>query len=95
VGKLTLLEGDPGQGKSWVAAVIAASGSVGCGLPGMESFEPFRSVFFGAEDGKADTFRPSLDALGANARPEVSYGGQFLKCQTSTASPAEPVGLPW
>jgi hypothetical protein len=24
-------------------------------------------VFFSAEDGKADTFRPRLDALGANA----------------------------
>lgn len=67
VGKLTLLEGDPGQGKSWVAAAIAACGSVGRGLPGMESFEPFRSVFFSAEDGKADTFRPRLDAVGANA----------------------------
>jgi hypothetical protein len=67
VGKLTLLEGDPGQGKSWVAAAIAAGGSVGRGMPGMKSFEPFRSVFFSAEDGKADTFRPRLDALGANA----------------------------
>ena len=34
----------------------------------MESFEPFRSVFFSAEDGKADTFRPRLEALGANAK---------------------------
>jgi putative DNA primase/helicase len=63
LGKLTLLEGDPGQGKSWVMAAIAACGSVGWGLPGTEAFEPFRSVFFSAEDGKADTFRPRLDAL--------------------------------
>jgi putative DNA primase/helicase len=67
LGKLTLLEGDPGQGKSWLTAAIAACGSVGRGLPAMEAFEPFRSVFFSAEDGKADTFRPRLDALGANA----------------------------
>jgi putative DNA primase/helicase len=63
--KLTLLEGDPGQGKSWVTAAIAACGSVGRGLPGLEGFEPFRSLFFSAEDGMADTLRPRLDALGA------------------------------
>jgi hypothetical protein len=67
LGKLTLLEGDPGQGKSWLTAALAACGSRGEGLPGMETFQPFRSVFFGAEDGKADTFRPRLDGLGANS----------------------------
>jgi putative DNA primase/helicase len=67
LGKLTLLEGDPGQGKSWVTAAIAACGSVGRGLPGMEAFEPFASLFFSTEDGKADTFRPRLDALGADS----------------------------
>jgi putative DNA primase/helicase len=65
--KLTLLEGDPGQGKSWLAAAIAASGSRGGGLPGMEAFTPFRSLFFTAEDGLADTLRPRLDALAADS----------------------------
>jgi len=51
LGKLTLLEGDPGQGKSWLTAAIAACGSVGRGLPATEMLEPFRSVFFIAEDG--------------------------------------------
>jgi putative DNA primase/helicase len=66
LGKLTLLEGDPGQGKSWLTAAIAASGSLGAGLPGADSFAPFRSLLFTAEDGLADTLRPRLDALEAN-----------------------------
>jgi putative DNA primase/helicase len=32
--KLTLLEGDPGQGKSWLTAALAAAGSRGGALPG-------------------------------------------------------------
>jgi hypothetical protein len=74
--KLTMLEGDPGQGKSWLMAAIAASGSLGLGLPGMGTFVPFRSIIFTVEDGLADTLRPRLDAMGADcslilAHPEA------------------------
>jgi putative DNA primase/helicase len=65
-GKLTLLEGDPGQGKSWIAAALATAGSRGQGLPGAAAFAPFRSLIFTAEDGLADTLRPRLDLLGAD-----------------------------
>ena len=54
-------------------AAIAACDSVGSGLPGMPAFAPFRSVFFSAEDGKADTFRPRLEALGANVEPVYAH----------------------
>lgn len=66
VGKLTLLEGDPGQGKSFLAAAIAASGSRGRDLPGGEASEPWNSLILTAEDGLADTLRPRLDRLGAD-----------------------------
>jgi putative DNA primase/helicase len=65
-GKLTLLEGDPGQGKSWIAAALATAGSRGQGLPGSAAFSPFRTLIFTAEDGLADTLRPRLDLLGAD-----------------------------
>jgi hypothetical protein len=71
--KLTLLEGNPGQGKSCVTAAIAACGSLGRGLPVMESFEPFRSLFLSAEGGKADTLRPRLDALSAVVERPYAY----------------------
>ncbi|MCP4203756.1 MAG: AAA family ATPase [bacterium] len=66
VGKLTLLEGDPGQGKSFLAAAIAASGSRGHDLPGAGAFEPWNTLILTAEDGLADTLRPRLDRLGAD-----------------------------
>jgi putative DNA primase/helicase len=66
LGKLTLLEGDPGQGKSWLAAAIAAAGSRGRGLPGLTAFPPFRTLFLTAEDGLPDTLRPRLESLGAD-----------------------------
>jgi hypothetical protein len=66
LGKLTLLEGDPGQGKSWLAAAIAAAGSRGRGLPGLKGFAPFRTLFLTAEDGLPDTLRPRLESLGAD-----------------------------
>jgi hypothetical protein len=66
LGKLTLLEGDPGQGKSWLTAAIAAAGSRGRGLPGGDSFPPFRTLFLTAEDGIADTLRPRVEALGGD-----------------------------
>jgi DNA repair protein RadA/Sms len=64
--KLTLLDGDAGQGKSWITAAVAAAGSCGRGLPGAAaSFEPFTTLFLG-EDEAGDTLRPRLDLLGAD-----------------------------
>ncbi len=65
-GKLTLLEGDPGQGKSWIAAALATAGSRGQGLPGAGPFAPFQTLILTAEDGLGDTLRPRLDLLGAD-----------------------------
>ena len=66
-GKLTLLEGDPGQGKSWIALGIAAALSVGYGLPGKDKTTlPSRVLVMTAEDGLDDTVRPRLDSMGAD-----------------------------
>ncbi|MFC1944614.1 AAA family ATPase [Chloroflexota bacterium] len=67
-GKLTLLEGDPGVGKSWLSLAIATAVSIGKGLPGMEATESATVVLASAEDGLGDTIRPRLDAMGADAR---------------------------
>jgi len=65
-GKLTLLEGDPGIGKSWVSLAIATAVSLGNGLPGTEATEPQAVLLASAEDGLGDTIRPRLDAMAAN-----------------------------
>jgi putative DNA primase/helicase len=65
-GKFTLLEGDPGLGKSWLTCALAASVTCGRGLPGAEPFEPGNVLMLSAEDGLGDTLRPRLDAVGAD-----------------------------
>lgn len=69
--KLTLLEGDPGTGKTWLALRIAAIVSQGHPFPGTDgrpgvAQEPQNVVYLSAEDGLADTLRPRLDAVGAD-----------------------------
>ncbi|HEX8073221.1 MAG TPA: AAA family ATPase [Pyrinomonadaceae bacterium] len=65
-GKLTLLEGDPGLGKSWLTCALAAAVSCGRGLPGAGVFTPANVLMLSAEDGLGDTLRPRLDAVGAD-----------------------------
>ena len=65
-GKLTLVEGDPGVGKSWVVLAIASALSSGGRLPGREPLEAANILLMTAEDGLADTVRPRLDKLGAD-----------------------------
>jgi hypothetical protein len=66
LGKMTILEGDPGLGKSWLTCAIAAAVSCGRGLPRTKPFEPGNVLMLSAEDGLADTLRPRLDAVGAD-----------------------------
>lgn len=69
LGKLCLLEGDPGLGKSVLSLVVASCLSRGWKLPGQETVLPPCNVLIMAdEDGLADTVRPRLDALGADLK---------------------------
>ena len=68
LGKISLLEGDPGLGKSTVGVDLAARVSRGLPLPGGGLYGPAAVVLLSAEDGLADTVRPRLDAAGADAR---------------------------
>ena len=67
IGKLTLLAGDPGLGKSLLSLDTAAPVSTGNGWPDFAT-EPERGgvVLLSAEDDFADTIRPRLDAAGAD-----------------------------
>jgi len=66
LGKLTLLEGDPGIGKSWLSLAMATAVSLGKGLPAAEVTDPANVLLASAEDGLGDTIRPRLDAMGAD-----------------------------
>jgi hypothetical protein len=65
IGKLTLLAGDPGLGKSLVTLDMAARVSQGAAWPDTdEPTAPGGVVLLSAEDDPADTIRPRLDAAG-------------------------------
>ncbi|MGA2609606.1 MAG: AAA family ATPase [Terriglobia bacterium] len=68
LGKLTLLVGDPGLGKSLVTLDIAARVSTGRKFPDGAECHPGCAILLSAEDDAADTIRPRLDA----AKAEVS-----------------------
>lgn len=66
LGKITILEGDPGVGKSWLTLAVAAAISRGAPLPGQEDCPPASVLVLTAEDGLADTVRPRLEDMGAD-----------------------------
>ena len=75
LGKLTLIAGDPGLGKSYLTLDLAARVSTGRAMPGdcWENGEPMdrypgSAILLSAEDDPADTVRPRLEAAGADLR---------------------------
>jgi hypothetical protein len=68
-GKLSLVQGDPGQGKTTFCLALAAALTTGRMPPGsLAKSEPQWVIFQSAEDGLADTIRPRLEAAGADLR---------------------------
>jgi putative DNA primase/helicase len=66
-GKVGLMAGEPGEGKSQVAAYMAAMVSTGGDWPHDEGTARRGAVIYiTAEDGAADTIRPRLEAAGAD-----------------------------
>lgn len=65
-GKLTIIQGNPGEGKTTLALWIAAICSQGQALPGMGSREPVNILYQTAEDGLGDTIKPRLMTAGAD-----------------------------
>jgi len=67
LGKLTVIEGDPGAGKSTMTLDLAARISTRSPMPdGSRLPHPRGVLLLTAEDGLADTIRPRLDAAGAD-----------------------------
>lgn len=91
IGKLTLLVGDPGAGKSFLACDLAARISTGAPWPDTPQPElaegdasqpqpqqprsPGSVILLSAEDDWADTIRPRLDAHGADVTRIVALQG--------------------
>ena len=77
LGKLTLLAGDPGLGKSFVTCDMAARVSRGAVWPddSTKRQDVGSVVIFNCEDGLADTIRPRLDRANADVTKIVAVEG--------------------
>ncbi len=66
-GKLTIVQGDPGEGKTTLVLNIAAVLSKGQGLDEhMKPEQPLHIIYQTAEDGLADTVKPRLEKAQAD-----------------------------
>ena len=69
LGKVTVLDGDPGLGKSLLSIEIAAAVTTGRPMPNSATAdlaETAGAVFLSAEDDPEDTIQPRLDLAGAD-----------------------------
>ena len=84
VGKITLLQGDPGDGKSTMMMNLIAELSKGGKTPdGKPVGTPQRVIYQCSEDGVSDTIKPRLERCGADCRKvafinEETYSGLTL-----------------
>lgn len=67
-GKITIIEGDPGEGKTTLILKLAAALSRGLPLPcdDDKEYEPIHIIYQTAEDGIEDTIKPRLEKAGAD-----------------------------
>ena len=69
IGKVTLLQGDPNDGKSTMMMNIVAELSKGGAMPdGTAVGRPQRIIYQCSEDDAGDTIKPRLEACGADCR---------------------------
>jgi len=74
-GKVSMVVGDPGDGKSYLSLAIAAAISRGHALPDGEAAAPADCLLWNGEDGLEDTIRVRAERVGADlARIHVICG---------------------
>ena len=74
---ITIMEGDPGVGKSFLAMQLAAQISLGGELPEGQKLDRGRVLYLSAEDDAAYTIRPRIDAMGGDPS-RIRVQGDFL-----------------
>jgi hypothetical protein len=89
LGKVTLLESEPGIGKSTLTLELAARVSRGAPMPLMKTHaEPANVVIFSGDDGLADTVRPRLEVAGADLTRIWSVDREIDKEDVAKLEPA-------
>jgi hypothetical protein len=88
-GKVTLLESEPGIGKSTLTLELAARVSRGAPMPLMKNHAgPANVVIFSGDDGLADTVRPRLEVADADLSRIYSVDREIDKDDVAQLKPA-------
>ena len=90
-GKVGMLDGDPGEGKSTTVLDLAARISTGRPMPDGTSVVAGGVVILSAEDGLADTIRPRLEAAGADMANIIALAG--VKTENGERLPELPIDV--
>jgi putative DNA primase/helicase len=88
MGKLHILAGDPGQGKTTIAIALAATVTIGGLWPDGSRTEPGNVVIWSGEDDPADTLLPRLLAAGADRNRVYFVTGSQIKGEIHSFDPA-------
>ena len=70
-GKLTIIQGNPGEGKTYFAMRLAPACTNRKPLPNMLTLEPFNIIYQTDEDGLDDTVKPRLIEAEADLELEI------------------------
>ena len=98
IGKITLLQGDPGDGKSTMMMNLIAELSTGGKTPdGCKIGAPQKVIYQCSEDGVSDTIKPRLERCGADCRKiafinEEVYNGLGYQSSTVLDEPEREAG---
>jgi putative DNA primase/helicase len=89
-GKVTLLDGEPGAGKSLLALDIAARASRGLAMPLCRGSAgaPSNVVLFNDDDNLDDTVRPRLEAAGADLTRIRCVDGEITAAEVQDLRPS-------
>lgn len=77
IGKVTLLAGEPGVGKSWIALALASLASKGERLFEESRQEPVNVLICSAEDGIRDTMKPRLECFSRDESRIIAVEDRF------------------